>query len=87
MPSLVENKKHSPRVILFTIIIIIFLKTTLSGNLMAKGFLLVLLSEPQSAVCMAKGMKVVGVGGGRKAIITHNSDKDPSSHFTKYYVL
>lgn len=63
MHSLVENKKHNPRFILFSIIIvIIFLKTTLSGNPMAKVFLLVLLSEPQSAVCVAKGTKVGGGG-------------------------
>lgn len=61
---------------------------------MAKVSPLVLLSEPPSAVCVAKGMQVVvvvvvewGEGKGRKAIITHNPDKDPGSGFIKYYVM
>lgn len=57
-----------------------FKKTPLSGSLLAKVFLLALLNESKSAVCVTKGLKEGRWRGGRKdkrkAVIKEPRDKE-----------
>lgn len=90
MESIPWEKIKSPIHVSFYLLLF-FKKTPLSGSLLAKVFLLALLNESKSAVCVTKGLKEGRWRGGRKdkrkAVIKEPRDKDPSPCFPKHYVI